>query len=73
MVVARGVLRGHDDVHPEFLLQIEEGLLHIADHDGDVVDSRFLQLANHSFYKYFSANLEHGFGFFERKWCQARS
>ena len=73
MVVARGVLSGHDDVHPELLLQVEEGLLHVADHDSNVFDFRFLQLADHSFYQYFAANLEHGFGLFKRKRCQTRS
>ena len=65
MVVACGVLGGNDDVHSELLLQVEEGLLHVADHDSNIFDSRFFQLTNHSLYQHFAANLEHGFGLFE--------
>ena len=50
----------------------EELLLHVADHHDDVVDARFLELADLALDEHFAAHLEHAFGALVGKGGEAR-
>ena len=61
IVVAAGILLIHADLHAECVLQIEERLLHVAHHHGDVDDAGFLQLANLALDQHLAAHAQHAF------------
>lgn len=62
MVPALGVVRVHADAHAKQVLQVEEGLLHVADHHGYVGDAGFVELADEPLYEHLAAHGEQALG-----------
>ena len=58
VVVARCVFAIYNNLHSVFVLEVEEGLLFVADHDNDVADSHGLKLFDLAFNKDFAAHLK---------------
>ena len=51
----------HANLHAERVFQVEERLFHIANHHGNVIDTRFFELANLTFDKRFAAHAQNTF------------
>ena len=62
VVVALGVFAVHHDGNTQKVLKVEEVLLLVAHHHGDVVDAGLLELADLALDKHLAAHLQDAFG-----------
>lgn len=62
VVVARSVIRIDHDGNAEFILQIEQALLHVACNNGDTINTNVAKLADKALNQNLTANFEQRFG-----------
>ena len=73
MVVTLGIVVADGDLHAEFVLEVEERFLHVADDHGDVIDACLLELADEAFDENLALDFEQRLGLFERERGKPRS
>ena len=66
-VVVAVIILVDDDLHMEAVLEVKQLFLHVADHDGNVVDARRLQLADLALDEHLALHLQQGLRLFIRQ------
>ena len=61
VVVAADILLVHANLHAERVFQVEERLLHVVNHHGNVGDARLFQLANLALNEHFTLHAQNAF------------